>query len=75
MTKDEYIEVLRQDSEKSPYFYKSCWSRVLNPFLIDREIWRFQKLLRKCEYLYSKEGGFVLKIRKYYFSWKSLQKL
>lgn len=70
MTKDEYIEMLRQDSERSPYFYKSCWSRVLNPFLIDREIWRFQKLLRKCEYLYSKKGGFVLKIRKYYFSWK-----
>lgn len=70
MTKDEYIEMLRQDSERSPYFYKSYWFRVLNPFLIDREIWRFQKLLRKCEYLYSKEGGFVLKIRKYYFSWK-----
>lgn len=39
---------------------------ILNPFEIDLEIWRFQKALRKCEYLYNvNKRSFYWKMRKY----------
>lgn len=38
----------------------------LNPFEIDLEIYKFQKALRKCEYLYnSKNSSLIWKIRKF----------
>lgn len=38
----------------------------LNPYHIDLEIWKFQKALRKCEYLYNMDKrNFIWKIRKF----------
>lgn len=43
----------------------------INPYLIDLELWNFQKSLRKCEYLYNcNMPNIVWRIRKYFAAMK-----
>lgn len=70
MTKEEYKEILCEDRNRSTYYYDNGIQRLFSPYNIDWEIWRFQKTLRRCEYLYSSESGVIKKITKWYYSQK-----
>ena len=62
-SKKEYFYYLQEDRRALKISSKIIF---INPFEIDLEIWRFQKALRKCEYLYNiNKNNPLWKIRKY----------
>ena len=62
-SKESYLEYLEKDRLRLGI--KKNVSIFLNPFEIDLEIWKFQKALRKCEYLYNTDNKTIFwKIRK-----------
>lgn len=71
MTKEDLILYLEADRKaQHGYAYHSTWQRILNPFLIDREIWRFQVLLRKCEYYYTQKPSILVMLKKYFYAYQ-----
>lgn len=63
-SKESYLEYLEKD--RSRLGIKKKTLIFLHPFEIDLEIWRFQKALRKCEYLYNIDNNTILwKIKKF----------
>ncbi|POY38117.1 serine acetyltransferase [Flavobacterium alvei] len=55
-----------QEDRKALGITKNTFLMFLNPFEIDFEIYKFQRALRKCEYLYnSKNSSFFWKVRKF----------
>ena len=69
MTLKEYLYYLEQDKKALGDYW--CQSLLpSNPFIIDKEIGRFQYLLRTCEYLFSQHSRnpfFLLK--KCFYAW------
>ena len=64
-TKEDYKYYLEQD--KKALGVDKSFSSFLNPYEIDLEIWEFQKVLRKCEYLFNVEKKNVFwKIKKHF---------
>ena len=67
MTKEDYLYYIKEDNKALREY--SCTSILpCSPFLIDKEIGRFQYLLRTCEYLFSQKNKsplFQLKKRFY----------
>ena len=74
-SKEQYIHFLKEDKRALGIVGKSKLPITLNPFEIDLEIWRFQRQLRKCEYLQNVNKSNILwKFRKFLAA-KQLKKL
>lgn len=70
MTKKEFNEIIEEDKKANiNYYYGSESKRVLSPYLIDKEIWHFIYLLRKCEYYFTKKSKFSF-LTKWYFAYQ-----
>lgn len=66
MSPKEYLYYLEQDKKVLGEY--CCQSiRPSNPYIIDKEIGRFQYLLRTCEYLFSQQSRNPLFLVKKYF--------
>lgn len=69
-SKEKYNYFLSED-KKALGIKGNSFFLFLNPYEIDLEIWRFQKLLRKCEYLFNmNKNNPIWKIRKFYAAYK-----
>lgn len=69
MTKQELNYYLEEDKKALREYYCSFW-KPCTPFYIDKEIGRFQYLLRKCEYYFSsKTSNPLCVVKKYVYAW------
>ncbi len=68
--KKVYKYFLEEDKKATSDYYCSGLQNY-NPFLIDSEIWKFQKTLRKCEFLYStKDKSPLFLIKKLWYAYR-----
>ena len=77
MKDKKYLQYIEEDKKATSGYYCSGW-QSLNPYTIDTEIWKFQKTLRMCEYLFSpksKSPFFRLKKLWYAYRFKKLSLL
>jgi serine O-acetyltransferase len=73
-SKNSYKFYLDED-RKALGLKKDIRFYFLNPFLIDIEIWKFQKALRKCEYLYNLDNNHIIWKIKKFFAAKKFKRL
>ncbi len=73
-SKKTYLYYLEEDRKALDIKKNSAFTQV-NPFVIDTDIYKFQKILRKCEYLYNLDNGTLLWKIKKYFAAKRLKTL
>lgn len=76
-SKSDYLYYLTED-QKALGIVNDSFADNRNPYHIDREIWLFQKALRRCEfYFLPKHKGIIWQVRKlwaaYIFKKRSLQ--
>lgn len=69
MTRQELNYYLEEDKKAlREYYFPSL--RFCSPFYIDKEIGRFQYLLRKCEYYFTNKSKYpIYLIKKYIYAW------
>ncbi|MDR2038786.1 MAG: serine acetyltransferase [Bacteroidales bacterium] len=72
MIKDKktYLSFLEEDKKvNSDYYYQGL--QGLNPFMTETVIWKFQKTLRMCEYLYAvKSRSPFFKLKKLWYAYR-----
>jgi serine O-acetyltransferase len=69
-SKKTYLHYLEED-RKALGIKKAAHFSFLNPYEIETDIYKFQKTLRKCEYLYNLDNGSVVwKIKKHFAALK-----